>query len=717
MLSIPLVTMGYQSHSSTIAIAEESEIVAVIKPEAKSLSILSTKDWSTTKIINLYSKPTSIAYDRDIEGFFIGFESNSSLLLISSLNFEQLSHLPLTQTPTRILTTKNYLLVTSKIAGSLDIYDKHNLTLLKKIHIGGSPSGITYIAEKDVVYVPDLLQGMINVISLAQLSITDKIDMGSTATLTESVIFDENYEFGYVPQTYQNTDNQNLQFDTSVFPSLSIIDLNTNENLRKKRLGMDIVDQPVGIPLTGLIFNDYLFIANYASNDLSILSLDTMTIAAHIELGFTPFGLAADEKNELVLVNNTLDETISIIDGNSLALVEHIKVAEMDESSQLIQGQRLFNNSDDPRLAKDQWIACATCHFEGGNDGASWFFPDGKRNTPSLFNSIQTAPFHWNGDLDEIQDVEFTIQDLMAGHGLSGGQPNCTPNCTLDKSNAGRSGDLDALAIYVNSLQFPIAFTQMSALANFSAYTSGKSIFESEETGCNLCHTLPNYTDNQNHLIDVANPGSLKKIINTPSLLGLRDSAPYLHDGSAKTLSQVLQLSAQTQNHGKIKHLTNKQSDDLLIFLENIQIPSQASIAPEPFPIDNSFQVTPKNPLINLELTEKIRRDLTSSRLQVDLTYSSNLATDLYLAFLNRKTNDFIMVGRDGELNSINTIVKYRAHNTAEALNTSTVIDLAFEPNDVLGLSLDFYAIVVSKDTSIIDSVNWLSSSNININF
>ena len=709
--------MGYQSHSSTIAIAEESEIVAVIKPEAKSLSIISTKDWSTIKIINLNSKPTSIAYDEDIEGFFIGFESNSSLLLISSLNFEQLSHLPLAQTPTRILTTKNYLLVTSKIAGSLDIYDKYNLTLLKKIHIGGSPSGITYISEKDVVYVPDLLQGMINVISLAQLSIINKIDMGSTATLTESVIFDENHEFGYVPQTYQNTDNQNLQFDTAVFPSLSTINLKTNENLRKRRIGLDIVDQPVGIPLTGLIFNGYLFIANYASNDLSILSLDTMTLAAHIELGFTPFGLAADEKNELVLVNNTLDETISIIDGNSLVLIEHIRVAEMDKSSQLIQGQRLFNNSDDPRLAKDQWIACATCHFEGGNDGASWFFPDGKRNTPSLFNSIQTAPFHWNGDLDEIQDVEFTIQDLMAGHGLSGGQPNCTPNCSLDKSNAGRSDDLDALAIYVNSLQFPIAFTQMSALANFSAYTSGKAIFESEETECITCHTPPNYTDNKNHLSDLSNPGGLKRVLNTPSLLGLRDSAPYLHDGSAKTLSEVLQLSAQTQNHGKIKHLTNKQSDDLLIFLENIQIPSQASITPDPFTTNNSFQRTPKNPLINLELTENIWRDASSSRLQVDLTFSSNLATDLYLAFLNRKTNDFIMVGHDGDLYSLNTIVKYRAHDTAEALNTSTVIDIGFEPNDVLGLSLDFYAIAVSKDTSIIESVNWLSSSKININF
>ena len=257
----------------------------------------------------------------------------------------------------------------------------------------------------------------------------------------------------------------------------------------------------------------------------------------------------------------------------------------------------------------------------------------------------------------------------------------------------------------------------MSALANFSAYTSGKAIFESEETECITCHTPPNYTDNKNHLSDLSNPGGLKRVLNTPSLLGLRDSAPYLHDGSAKTLSKVLQLSAQTQNHGKVKHLTNKQSDDLLIFLENIQIPSQASITPDPFTADNSFQRTPKNPLINLELTENIRRDATLSRLQVDLTYSTNLATDLYLAFLNRKTNDFIMVGRDGELNSLNTIVKYRTHSTAEALNTSTVIDLGFEPSDVLGLALDFYAIVVSKDTSIIDSVNWLSSSKININF
>jgi len=55
-LSIPLAAIGFQSHSSTIAIVNESEIVAIIKPETKSVSIVSIKDWSTIKVMN----PTSL---------------------------------------------------------------------------------------------------------------------------------------------------------------------------------------------------------------------------------------------------------------------------------------------------------------------------------------------------------------------------------------------------------------------------------------------------------------------------------------------------------------------------------------------------------------------------------------------------------------------------------------------------------------------------------
>ena len=220
--------MASQTHSSTIAIAEENDILAVIKPEAMALTILSINDWSIQKEFKFDTKPTSIGYDNDIEAFFIGSEYNSSLIIISSSTLEQIGYLSLARSPSRLLTTTHFLLVTSKTSGFLDVYDKYNLTLLKSIQLGGSPSGISYLIAKDLIYVSDLLDGSISVIKLGDFSIASKIDMGSTATLTESVIFDKENEFGYVPQTYQNSENMNLQFDTAVFPSLSIIDKSYN---------------------------------------------------------------------------------------------------------------------------------------------------------------------------------------------------------------------------------------------------------------------------------------------------------------------------------------------------------------------------------------------------------------------------------------------------------------------------------------------------------
>ena len=77
------------------------------------------------------------------------------------------------------------------------------------------------------------------------------------------------------------------------------------------------------------------------------------------------------------------------------------------------EGIRLFHTSNDTRMAKDQWISCATCHFNGGSDNLIWNFPDGLRSTPSLIASSHTGPFHWSGNLDELHYVEDTIRDLQ----------------------------------------------------------------------------------------------------------------------------------------------------------------------------------------------------------------------------------------------------------------------------------------------------------------
>jgi cytochrome c peroxidase len=53
----------------------------------------------------------------------------------------------------------------------------------------------------------------------------------------------------------------------------------------------------------------------------------------------------------------------------------------------------------------------------------------------------------------------------------------------------------------------------------------------------------------------------------TPTLIELWRTAPYLHDGSVATLRDLLTLANQHDRHGKTSHLTADQIMDLCEYL------------------------------------------------------------------------------------------------------------------------------------------------------
>jgi len=65
----------------------------------------------------------------------------------------------------------------------------------------------------------------------------------------------------------------------------------------------------------------------------------------------------------------------------------------------------------------------------------------------------------------------------------------------------------------------------------------GRELFESPEVACSTCHSGPEYTDNLSH--DMFGLTA----VNTPSLIGIDATAPYLHDGRASSLYELLPLS------------------------------------------------------------------------------------------------------------------------------------------------------------------------------
>ena len=352
--------------------------------------------------------------------------------------------------------------------------------------------------------------------------------------------------------------------------------------MRANRIALDVVDQPVGIPLDAVMdSSDKLFVANSASNDVTVIDLATSRGLANLEVGANPRGLAFDPASNRIFVNNTLSGTLSVIDAETLKVTDEVKNTDIPMAQPLLNGKRIFNDSSRPELARDNWIACATCHFDGEHDGRTWFFADGPRNTPSLLGVADTPPFHWSGDLDELHDVELAVRVTQAGTGLASGSSNCEPACDQAPANRGRSQDLDDLALYLASLQFEPANTSMSASA-----LQGQMLFSSETAGCAQCHIPPAYTDGLRHDVGTGT-GSLERkgtLFDTPSLRGINRTAPYLHDGSAASLEILFSAMNASDLHGATANLTATEFTDLLAFLDNLEAAPEggASVCEKP---------------------------------------------------------------------------------------------------------------------------------------
>jgi cytochrome c peroxidase len=132
-----------------------------------------------------------------------------------------------------------------------------------------------------------------------------------------------------------------------------------------------------------------------------------------------------------------------------------------------------------------------------------------------------------------------------------------------------------------------------------TAQIRGKQLFETKGR-CIECHSGPQFTDSGFHNlgVDTVDVGrfavlplpSMKFAFKTPGLRDIEYSAPYLHDGSARTLREVVvfynqggHADAQGQPNLAIEPLglTDQEIDDLTAFLKAL---SGTGVRDYPFP-------------------------------------------------------------------------------------------------------------------------------------
>jgi mono/diheme cytochrome c family protein len=205
------------------------------------------------------------------------------------------------------------------------------------------------------------------------------------------------------------------------------------------------------------------------------------------------------------------------------------------------RGRELFFDTMDPSMVQpNSGTSCATCHAEGRTDGFTWQFEDFPRQTPSLAGDIsRTAPFTWTGHVVSVRDeINNTTRSRMGGTGL-------------------RAGRADELAAFVEATRA----VQLPGVVDAALVAEGEALFHDSRVGCDTCHTGEDGTDGEMwQVFDFDVP------TNTPQLRGIAATGPYLHDGSAATLRDVL-LAARDGSMGNTGGLTDHELDALEAYL------------------------------------------------------------------------------------------------------------------------------------------------------
>jgi uncharacterized repeat protein (TIGR01451 family) len=375
------------------------------------------------------------------------------------------------------------------------------------------------------------------------------------------------------------------------------------------------------------------YVANLHSDNVTVLSADSEAPVelATLAAGRAPIGVVTHPTLRRAYVANWLSRDVTVIDTEADAAVATVATTAAEPlAPSLLHGKQLFFTSTGS-MSSNKATACASCHTFGGSDARAWDlsqFGSHRRATPDLRGSGGTLPHNWAATMDEVQDQNAKIVQLAGGVGLlpGGGNP------PLGAPNAGLSTDMDDVAAWVASLRHRAS----TPFPGGAAADSGRALFHDATVACASCHVPPRYTDSSvlggppflRHDVGTADSTDAEGAagFDTPSLVGVWDTAPYLHDGRAETLRDVLTLHNPGDLHGTTSHLSPAQIDYLVAFLRTLADstgaspaePTGAPLVVAPAAFTTSFDAVFPNPFRSeTSVRFSLERDLSAVVIEV----------------------------------------------------------------------------------------------------
>ncbi|MBL4759287.1 MAG: c-type cytochrome [Mariprofundaceae bacterium] len=272
----------------------------------------------------------------------------------------------------------------------------------------------------------------------------------------------------------------------------------------------------------------------------------------------------------------------------------------------------------DPRLSASKTQSCATCHNPslGWEDGMALGTGHGHkklgRATPTVLNLAWDELFFWDGRAESLEEqalgpiasggeMNMPLDDAIAVlKAISGYAPMFQAAFPEEKGEISEETIGMAIATYERTIisgEAPFdRWVKGDESAISKAAKKGFMLFNNK-ANCATCHTGWNFSDNSFHDIglkstDIGRFAHLKMptMVNAFKTMGLRNidqRAPYMHDGSSASLSDVV----DHYNNGFVKrenlsvqiksiNLSQQEKQQLIAFLHTLTSVDEAVTFP-----------------------------------------------------------------------------------------------------------------------------------------
>jgi YVTN family beta-propeller protein len=285
-------------------------------------------------------------------------------------------------------------------------------------------------------------------------------------------------------------------------------------------------------------------------------------VVARIPVGHNPRGLALTGDGRKLFVANRLEDTISVIDTRSNRVASTIAMAGPKTVNVLRHGEQTFYSA---RYSFQAQISCSSCHIDSTFDGLTWDLePDGFGrdivDNKMLEGVKNTDPYKWNG-----------------------GNPNLPTECgPRTEKYFWRSEQYDNLTladltIYIRNMPTRPNRWKLPGREMTPAQERGRMLFVravdkfgkpiDEYNRCVYCHSGPKGTNQKLFDVGTRKPTDNGGLLKSPPLTEIALTAPYLHDGSARTLEEIWTVFNLEDKHGRTNDLTKDELNDLIEYL------------------------------------------------------------------------------------------------------------------------------------------------------